>query len=66
MTDLKRVPVKDKDEVSYLWVHSQRRPKKRGAPALRAADRAADPLSAPWGDIVETPLRVLRRLFNLG
>jgi hypothetical protein len=66
MTDLKRVPVQDKDEVTYLWVHSQRRPKKGGAPVSRTPARSADPLSAPWGDIVETPLRIIRRLFNLG
>jgi hypothetical protein len=65
MTDLKRISAESKEDVTYLWVSSQRRgaKKKRVSPAPRPG-RSVDPMSIPWGDIVETPLRILRRMFH--
>lgn len=67
MTDLKRISAStttEKQDVAYLWVRSDRRSKKKRQPAAAQAARRTDPLSFPWGDIVETPIRVLRRMFN--
>lgn len=63
MTDLKRIEAKG--DSGYVWVRSRRREKKkRTVAAASPATRRVDPLSFPWGDIVETPLRVLRRMFS--
>jgi hypothetical protein len=71
MVDLKSVPTSDTskgDDVSYLWVCSQRRRKAEGRKArvsLRSIRKGeGDPMFVPWGDIVETPIGLLKRLFD--
>lgn len=66
MTELKKVGKKQAPngaDVAYLWTRSGRRKK----PQVRrpgSSARREDPMFIPWGDIVEFPLRVIKRLFE--
>jgi hypothetical protein len=66
MTDLKKLPTSgvSKDDVTYLWVSHRGKKAERRPHASRK--REPDPMTVPWGDIVETPLRLLRRIFDRG
>ncbi len=70
MTDLKKLPTSNpskKDDVAYLWVRTHRGKKSdRRSPAPGQRKKEPDPMSVPWGDFVETPLRLLKRLFDRG
>jgi hypothetical protein len=64
MTDLKKVSASPEGGVSYVWVsHRGKKKQDRSAAAVRRSKKKdPDPMSIPWGDFVELPLRLLRRI----
>jgi hypothetical protein len=69
MTSLKKMPVSSvsKDDV-YVWTRSRggKKTSRRAPAASGGRKKETDPMSIPWGDIVETPLRLLKRIFDRG
>jgi hypothetical protein len=70
MTDLKCLPNDEAadDDVTYVW-RSQKRQKsdkRKARGTVPVPDsKKEDPMFIPWGDIVESPKRLLKRLFDL-